>query len=72
MHMRYKGVKNGCCPQVWTAVHSHALKAVHRIMPAGEGLGGRVADRLLKCYQTNAHNRKNGGNKYNARNCGIS
>ena len=54
--MRYKGVKNGCCPQVWTAVHSHALKAVHRIMPVE--VGGWVVDRPLRCV----HNRKNGCN----------
>ena len=31
-------------------------------------LGGWVAD----SPQTNAHNRKNGGNRYNTRNCEIS
>ena len=36
------------------------------------GLGGRVADRPLRCYLTNTHNRKNGANIYNARNCGLS
>ena len=36
------------------------------------GLGGWVADGPLRCYQTNAHDRKNGCNIYNARNCGIS
>ena len=36
------------------------------------GLGGRVADRPLRCYLKNTHNRKNGGNIYNARNCRIS
>ena len=51
-------------------VHSHALKAGHRVMPGGEG--GWVADRPLRCYWTNAHNKNNGGNIYNARNCGIS
>ena len=40
--------KNGRCPLVWTAVHSHALQAVPYVMPG-------------------AHNRKNGGNIYNAR-----
>ena len=54
---------NGRWPQVCTAVHSHALRVV---------LGGRVADRPLRCYLTNTHNRKNGGNTYNATNCRIS
>ena len=36
------------------------------------GLGGWVANLPLRCYQTNAHNRRNGGNIYNVRNCGIS
>ena len=33
------------------------------------GLGGWVADCPPRCYQTNVHNRKNGGNIYNASNC---
>ena len=35
--MKYGGVKNDRCPQVWTAVHSHALKAkaLHRVVPGG-------------------------------------
>ena len=36
------------------------------------GLGGWVANLPLKWYQTNAHNRRNGGNIYNVTNCGIS
>ena len=36
------------------------------------GLGGWVADRPPRCYQTIGHNRKNGGNICNASNCGIS
>ena len=36
------------------------------------GLGGWVSYLPLKCYLTNAHNRRNGGNIYNVRNCGIS
>ena len=36
------------------------------------GLGGWVANRPLRCYLTNAHNRRNGGNIYNVRNCWIS
>ena len=36
------------------------------------GLGGWVADRPRRCYQTNVRNKKNGGNTYNASNCGIS
>lgn len=35
-------------------------------------LGGWVADRPPRCYQINVPNRKNGGNIYNASNCGIS
>ena len=62
--------ENGRCSQGWTAVHSHASKAVHGVMPGG--VGGWVAVRPLRCYETNAHNNKNGGNIYNARNCGIS
>jgi len=33
--MRYGSCKKGRCPQVWTAVHLHALKVVNRIMPGG-------------------------------------
>ena len=36
------------------------------------GLGGWVADRPPRCYQTNVRNKKNGGNTYNASNYGIS
>ena len=36
------------------------------------GLGGWVANLPLRCYQTIAHNRRNDGNIYNVRNCGIS
>lgn len=36
------------------------------------GLGGLVANLPLRCYQANAHNRRNDGNIYNVRNCGIS
>ena len=36
------------------------------------GLGGWVANLPLRWYQTNAHNRRNGGNIYNVTNCGIS
>ena len=36
------------------------------------GLGRWVANLLLRCYQANAHNRRNGGNIYKVRNCGIS
>ena len=74
-HMIYHEIwrgENGHCPKVWTAVYSHALKAVHQIMPGGGG-GGRVGRWLPSemCY-TNAHSGKNGGIVYNARNCGIS
>ena len=36
------------------------------------GLGGWVSYVRLRCYQTIAHNRRNGGNIFNVRNCGIS
>ena len=77
-HMIYNEIwrgENGHCPKVWTAVYSHALKAVHQIMPGG---GGGVGGWMVGCwppstmFYTNAHNRKNGGNVYNARNCGLS
>ena len=39
-HEIWRG-ENGHCPKVWTAVYSHALKAVHQIMPGGGGgVGG--------------------------------
>ena len=36
------------------------------------GLEGWVSNLPLRCYQTIAHNRRNDGNIYNVRNCGIS
>ena len=41
--MRYGSHKKGRCPQVWTAVHLHALTAVHRIMPGGREGGSLTA-----------------------------
>ena len=36
---------------MWTAVYSHALKAVHQIMPeGGGGGGGGGADYPLRCF----------------------
>ena len=61
--MRYGGVKikwsltTGVF-NAFTCIHMHCR--------------GRVADRPLRCYLKNTHNRKNGGNIYNARNCRIS
>ena len=56
-HMIYNEIwrgENGHCPKVWTAVYSHALKAVHQIMPGGGGGvwegGWWVADHPLRCF----------------------
>ena len=52
-------------PGTFTCIWSSAL--FH-----ARGLGCWVADCPLRNFQTNAHNTKNGGNLYNAMNCGIS
>ena len=54
-------------------LHSHALQAVHCVMPGGGGGGGG-------CFappgdfigQMHTIARKNGGNIHNAKDCGIS
>ena len=53
-HMIYHEIwrgENGHCPKVWTAVYSHALKAVHPNHAwGGGGVGGWVADYPLRCF----------------------
>ena len=62
---------NSHCSQVWTAIHSHALKRQCTASCLGAGRVSRwLPSEMLWDKCTN--HRQNGRNIYNARNCGIS
>ena len=68
--MRYGGVKIEWSLTI--GVGSGTFTCIEESAPRHAwGLGGWVADRPMRCYLTNTHNRKNGGNVYNASIWGI-